>query len=149
MRAGAVLQAIREVVNVGAYLPVAEALTLHGIYRESVLILTKSSVLNAVVANRGLLRGPERCRLLRGPERCRLLRAYWGLLLGPERFRLLRVRDRSSSAAWVKVGGNLRAKVLDVGGNLIALLLELKRVTTAATTALRANPGAHQLQLGP
>ena len=73
MRAGAVLQAIREVVNVGAYLPVAEALTLHGIYRESVLILTKSSVLNAVVANRGLLRGPERCRRLCGRVRYRLL----------------------------------------------------------------------------
>ena len=54
-------------MDVGAYLSVTEALTLHGTYHESVLILTKSSVLNAVVANRGLLRGPERCRLLRGP----------------------------------------------------------------------------------
>ena len=44
VRAGAVLQAPREVDNVGAYLSIAEALTLHLTYTESVLILTKSIV---------------------------------------------------------------------------------------------------------
>jgi len=39
-----VLQAYRDVLNAGAYLLSAEAPALHGIYCESVLILTKSFV---------------------------------------------------------------------------------------------------------
>ena len=71
-------------MNVGAYSSITEAPALHGIYCESVLILTKSSV----VFSERLLRGAERLRLRCGRERFRLRG-------GRERVRL-----RSSSADW-------------------------------------------------